>query len=540
MQCFSVREVVVPLRRRLFDLMRFILETAKVTRGLFWVILATRVLLSFKPAARAYFTGKMGRQFIPGRGPMPRSSRQAELLNRFDLLETIEMISNATGIAGGAGFLLGQLTWTTAPVLALAFAFEAIYLFAWRDRSDPMSINDHCDNPHMILANAFHLGTSSKHRREVETLDLSSKLLDDFKRAKAEIDARPLWAESRKWARFRSNPVLNVFISSMGYLTTAFLELRYGSDPSALVSTLQLNELMGTFYALSDSKSTLIGLLARSFIQRSGEVLVNDKPMESYRPGALASRARFTFQSTRPLPYSIKQYVALGLGRELVADVPDDLVESALSATSALDHTATLHHGWNSYTGGSNEDQLSSTFWTPQIVPTYQRGPTVHEGWSDRFLNTLTEEKEPCLDVKIAEPNFHSFNIETADKKELTSLVNPDTELLVLDEPASAMDAASEAALFDSIVALKGKTTTIFSSHRLAMSAKADVILVLRDGKLVEQGSHPELMEREGGEYRAMFELQASGFEDVVVEQYGTETPVSTASSETDKETLSD
>lgn len=85
-------------------------------------------------------------------------------------------------------------------------------------------------------------------------------------------------------------------------------------------------------------------------------------------------------------------------------------------------------------------------------------------------------------------------------------LRNP--RILILDEPTSALDAGSEKAITESLeLLMKGKTTFIVA-HRLSTVRKANNILVFKEGKIVESGTHNELLEREGGEYRRLYELQ--------------------------------
>jgi len=86
-------------------------------------------------------------------------------------------------------------------------------------------------------------------------------------------------------------------------------------------------------------------------------------------------------------------------------------------------------------------------------------------------------------------------------------------DILVLDEPTSQLDTRAEAAFYADFLRNTEGLTTIVISHRLAAVRQADSIAVLSDGKVVEQGSHHELLER-GGTYQELFELQASRFAD--------------------------
>lgn len=79
--------------------------------------------------------------------------------------------------------------------------------------------------------------------------------------------------------------------------------------------------------------------------------------------------------------------------------------------------------------------------------------------------------------------------------------------LLVCDEATSALDSATEAGILDSLKQLAKGRTTIFVAHRLSTTAHCDIIYVMEKGKLVEQGTHQDLMSLEG-EYYKMWMLQ--------------------------------
>jgi len=83
--------------------------------------------------------------------------------------------------------------------------------------------------------------------------------------------------------------------------------------------------------------------------------------------------------------------------------------------------------------------------------------------------------------------------------------------LVLLDEPTAQLDVRGEAEIFDRVLTATRQVTTILISHRFSTVRHADRICVLEQGRVIELGSHDELMAR-GGRYRTMFDLQASRF----------------------------
>jgi ABC-type multidrug transport system fused ATPase/permease subunit len=83
--------------------------------------------------------------------------------------------------------------------------------------------------------------------------------------------------------------------------------------------------------------------------------------------------------------------------------------------------------------------------------------------------------------------------------------------LVLLDEPTAQLDVRGEAEIFDRILAATRLCTTILISHRFSTVRHADRICVLEHGRVIELGSHEELMAK-GGRYRTMFDLQAQRF----------------------------
>jgi ATP-binding cassette subfamily B protein len=84
---------------------------------------------------------------------------------------------------------------------------------------------------------------------------------------------------------------------------------------------------------------------------------------------------------------------------------------------------------------------------------------------------------------------------------------NPDI-LLVLDEATANVDTETEELIQDALKKLMQGRTSIVIAHRLSTIQDVDRILVLRKGKLIEQGSHADLLKVDGGYYRKLYELQ--------------------------------
>ncbi|HEU5270771.1 MAG TPA: ABC transporter ATP-binding protein, partial [Jatrophihabitans sp.] len=200
-------------------------------------------------------------------------------------------------------------------------------------------------------------------------------------------------------------------------------------------------------------KSTLVKLIARFYDPSSGTVSVDGTDLRTLELGQYRRRLGLVPQEAYLSGGSVRD--AIAYGRPAASDAE---VERAARAVGAHQMIAGL-------TGGYHH-------------PVGERGRNLSAG--QRQLIALAR----------------------------AELVEPD--LLLLDEATAALDLASEAAVTEATRRLSRRRTTVTVAHRLTTAARADRILVLAGGRVVEDGSHAELLER-GGSYAALWRSYLAG-----------------------------
>ncbi|MEY4579442.1 MAG: hypothetical protein RL701_4145 [Pseudomonadota bacterium] len=207
-------------------------------------------------------------------------------------------------------------------------------------------------------------------------------------------------------------------------------------------------------------KTTLIKLLTRLYEPTSGRVYLDGLPLSEWEPTALRRRVGVIFQDF--IRYQLLLGENIGAG-----DAP------------RFDDEA----GWQR----AGEKGLVSGF-LDQLPHGY------HTQLGRWFLAGRELSIGQWQKVALA----RAFMRESAD-------------ILVLDEPTAAMDAEAEAEVFQRFRALSEQRMGIVISHRFSTVRMADQIVVLALGRIVEQGTHDELM-RAAGRYARLFNLQAEGY----------------------------
>jgi ATP-binding cassette, subfamily B, bacterial len=245
-------------------------------------------------------------------------------------------------------------------------------------------------------------------------------------------------------------------------LTLDRVSLTYPGRNSPAVDRVSLRVEAGQTVAFvgenGSGKTTLATMIATLREPSDGVVAWNGHPLTTLDPAALRARIGVVTQDHHRWPFTAATNIALG------ASQPPTRADLEKAATRAVAHDMimALPHGY--------ETLLDRTF---------AQGQDLSGGQWQRI---------------------------TAARGFLR-----DADLLIMDEPSSALDPRAENALFQSIRDRHGHATTILITHRLANVRHADRIFVLDRGAIVEAGTHEELLAA-AGRYADLFTLQASGY----------------------------
>ncbi|MBS1811014.1 MAG: ABC transporter ATP-binding protein [Acidobacteria bacterium] len=197
-------------------------------------------------------------------------------------------------------------------------------------------------------------------------------------------------------------------------------------------------------------KSTIISLIPRFYDPNSGRVLIDGKDIRRFKQRSLRQQISFVLQETLLFHAPIWQNIAYGK-----PDATREEIMRAAKLANAHEFIEKMPEGYDTMVG--------------------ERGVTLSGGQRQR--------------VAIARAIIRN------------------SPILILDEPTSGLDAASEELVFDALNRLMENKTCIVIAHRLSTIRRADVIFVLKDGVIVEQGKHQELLDQ-GGLYAELHAIQ--------------------------------
>jgi ATP-binding cassette subfamily B protein len=223
--------------------------------------------------------------------------------------------------------------------------------------------------------------------------------------------------------------------------------------------TLKPGERVALIGENGQGKTTIVKLITRLYDPTEGQILLDGKDLRDYRLEDLHHEIGVIFQDFMRYEMTARENIAVGR-----IDRPEqqEQIEDAAHRSLADTVIAKLENGYDQVLGRRFEGgvELSGGEW--------QR-------------------------VALARAYLR------------------DAQLLILDEPTAALDARSELEVFERFAELTQGKMALLISHRFSTVRMADRIVVLSGGRLLEEGSHTDLMTR-GGLYAEMFELQAASY----------------------------
>ena len=201
-------------------------------------------------------------------------------------------------------------------------------------------------------------------------------------------------------------------------------------------------------------KSTIIKLLMRMYDPVSGSITVGGIPMVDLHLETLHRGMAIVSQSPALFDSSLADNIAYGSRKDGI--VSDEEIHRVAKIGNCFDFISAFRAGFDTFAGS--------------------RGASMSGGQKQRVAIARAALRDPSI--------------------------------LILDEATSALDADSEAIVQESISGLMAGRTVVIIAHRLSTIRNADIILAMKDGKIVESGTHKQLVMREGGYYRKLVEKQ--------------------------------
>ncbi|MFI7637293.1 ABC transporter ATP-binding protein [Nonomuraea sp. NPDC049400] len=215
-------------------------------------------------------------------------------------------------------------------------------------------------------------------------------------------------------------------------------------------------------------KSTLIKLLCRFYDPSRGAILWDGVDLRDVPPAELRARMGVLFQDY--MSYDLTAAENIGVG-EIEAMSDRARIQAAAEMAGAHETVQALPRGYDT--------MLSRIFFGP-------------------------EDDDPQTGVMLSGGQWQRLALARA-------LVRERRDLLILDEPSSGLDAQAEYEIHRRLREHRAGRTSLLVSHRLGAVRDADLIVVLGDGRIVEQGTHQELISM-GNRYAHLFDTQASGY----------------------------
>jgi ABC-type multidrug transport system fused ATPase/permease subunit len=193
-------------------------------------------------------------------------------------------------------------------------------------------------------------------------------------------------------------------------------------------------------------------------------------------------------------------------GQVLVNDIP----LSEVDLDSYYETVGAIFQEFNFY--GSLTTKENIVIGKPQDQPDIKRiREAADKAAADAFIEKLDNKYDQILSKKFSKGTNLSWG--QMQKIALSRMFYRDSSVLILDEPTASIDTEAEYKIFKRIYEFIEGKTVIIISHRFSTVKNADKIFVLEDGKIVESGTHDNLLEKDG-KYAKSFNLQAQGYQE--------------------------
>ena len=242
---------------------------------------------------------------------------------------------------------------------------------------------------------------------------------------------------------------------AQGKLEFRNVSFAYASSDHAVLSdinfTAQAGEVVAIVGRSGSGKSTLVSLLPRFYDVVEGEILLDDVPLKELKLENLREQISLVSQDIVLFNDTVVNNIAYGS----LSEHSEEEIIAAAKAAHALEFIEAMPNGFQTMVG--------------------DKGVLLSGGQRQRIA--------------------------------IARALLKDSPIIILDEATSALDTESERYIQDALGALMKSRTTLVIAHRLSTVENADKILVMRDGRIVESGSHAELLAA-GKDYASLYQMQ--------------------------------
>lgn len=245
---------------------------------------------------------------------------------------------------------------------------------------------------------------------------------------------------------------------AVGHLVFSNVEFSYGSEHGTALDRINLDLPAGTMVALvgksGSGKSTLANLIPRFYDYQSGVIELDGIALTDIALEDLRNNIALVNQQVVLFEGSIAENIAYGA----LSNAPREAIEAAAYAAHVTEFAERMPEGLDTQVG--------------------ENGLSLSGGQRQRIA--------------------------------IARAILKDAPILILDEATSALDSESERHIQDAMESVMEGRTTVVIAHRLSTIEKADLIVVMDDGRIVEQGTHDTLL-AQGGAYANLYNMQFGG-----------------------------